>query len=79
MRADFNSRPANPARLRIGKRIPAHMAESYAETEQKISAVLVDHVTGNAVPADVLADALKDALNLIGQLREDVYQAEYGR
>lgn len=55
------------------------MAESYAETEQRISAVLVDYAKGNPVPADTLADALKDALDLIGQLREDVYQAEYGR
>ena len=54
------------------------MAESYAATEQRISAVLVDYVKGSPVPADTLAGALKDALNLIGQLREDVYQAEYG-
>ena len=58
---------------------PFRFSLSGAETEQRISAVLVDYVKGNAVPADVLADALKDALDLIGQLREDVYQAEYGR
>jgi hypothetical protein len=54
------------------------MAESYDATERRISAVLVDYVKGTAVSADTLAGALKDALDLIGQLREDVYQAEYG-
>jgi hypothetical protein len=36
------------------------------DTEQRISAVLAAYERGDSVPADTLAGALKDALDLIG-------------
>lgn len=57
--------------------VPA-MADNPELTEQLIGSLLAEYEKGTAVSADALAGALKAALDLIGQLREDVYQAEYG-
>jgi hypothetical protein len=54
------------------------MADNPELTEQLIGSLLAEYEKGTAVSADALAGALKAALDLIGQLREDVYQAEYG-